>query len=166
METNTSPIPWETELANLLGELSDVQSEMLDVLSLKRQHMASGDLEAMQGLQPREQEVCDRLQACHHQRSELLDQAGKEGLPSDSIGTLASSLSNEKKGGLAKQVKETSSRMRLLQHHSLTNWVIAQRSLIHLSQLLEIIASGGRLQPTYGKGESVHSRGALVDREV
>ncbi|MCU0373434.1 MAG: hypothetical protein MUE56_09370, partial [Ignavibacteria bacterium] len=30
--------------------------------------------------------------------------------------------------------------MRLLQHQSLTNWVLAQRSMLHLSQLLEIIA--------------------------
>jgi hypothetical protein len=56
--------------------------------------------------------------------------------------------------------------MRLLQHHSLTNWVLAQRSLLHITQLLEIVATGGRLQPTYGKGASSHARGALVDQEA
>ena len=49
--------------------------------------------------------------------------------------------------------------MRLLQHHSLTNWVLVQRTLIHLSQVLEIIATGGRLKPTYGKDDSADSGG-------
>ena len=56
--------------------------------------------------------------------------------------------------------------MRILQHHSLANWVLAQRSLLHVSQLLEIIATGGRMQPTYGDSESVHARGSLVNHEA
>jgi hypothetical protein len=56
--------------------------------------------------------------------------------------------------------------MRLLQHHSLANWVLAQRSLLHVAQMLEIIATGGRLQPTYGNGESSMSGGALVDHQA
>jgi len=51
----------------------------------------------------------------------------------------------------------------LLQHHSLVNWVVIQRTLLHLSQMLEIIATGGRLQPTYGKGESSTASGTLMD---
>jgi hypothetical protein len=53
--------------------------------------------------------------------------------------------------------------MRLLQNQSITNWVLAQRSLLHVSQLLEIIATGGRLQPTYGEGETVNAVGSLQD---
>ena len=67
---------------------------------------------------------------------------------------------------LAQEIDDSSTRMRLLQHQSLTNWVLAQRSILHLSQLLEIIATGGRLQPTYGRDESSASSGALVDREA
>jgi hypothetical protein len=44
--------------------------------------------------------------------------------------------------------------------------VLAQRTLIHLSQMLEIIATGGQMQPTYGKKESVGASGALVDQEA
>jgi hypothetical protein len=56
--------------------------------------------------------------------------------------------------------------MRLLQHQSLANWVLAQRSLLHVSQLIEIIATGGRMQPTYGDKESVHARGSLVNQQA
>jgi hypothetical protein len=41
--------------------------------------------------------------------------------------------------------------------------VIAQRTLIHLSQLLEIIATGGRLQPTYGRAVA-EPCGALLNQ--
>jgi hypothetical protein len=58
-------------------------------------------------------------------------------------------------------IDEARSRTRLLQHQSLTNWVIIQRTLLHLSQVIEIIATGGRMQPTYDKNPA---RGALVDQ--
>ncbi len=44
--------------------------------------------------------------------------------------------------------------------------VAAQRTVLHLSQLLEIIATGGRAQPTYGKGRSADCGGALLDQAV
>jgi hypothetical protein len=42
--------------------------------------------------------------------------------------------------------------------------VLVQRSLLHLSQLIEIIATGGRPQPTYGNGPERQNCGSLVDR--
>ncbi|MEQ8790168.1 MAG: flagellar export chaperone FlgN [Pirellulaceae bacterium] len=165
MEQATITVDLEAELAGLLDELSAVQDEMLMVLGEKRRHMAQRDLEGMRSLEPRERELCTRLENCHRRRLELLELAAGQGLPSDSIGKLASALPG-KPARLGKQAKEASQRMRLLQHHSLTNWVLAQRSLLHLSQLLEIVATGGRLQPTYTKGDTSQSRGALVDREA
>jgi hypothetical protein len=39
-----------------------------------------------------------------------------------------------------------------------------QRTLLHLSQLIGIIATGGQSLPTYGKGADCRASGALVDR--
>ena len=54
--------------------------------------------------------------------------------------------------------------MRLLQHESLTNWVLAQRTLLHLSQMVEIIATGGHTKADIWKSREPGARGALVDR--
>jgi hypothetical protein len=54
----------------------------------------------------------------------------------------------------------------LLRHQSLVNWVLVQRHLIYLSQLLEIIATGGRLEPTYEKEGTLSAHGGLVDSEA
>lgn len=156
----------ETDLAELLHELSGSQAELLAVLAEKRAFMAATDVQGMAQLENRERELGDRLQACHERRGELLRRASEQGLPSESISQLAGSLPKNARDKLGRQVKESMARSRLLQHESLTNWVLAQRTLLHLSQLLEIIASGGRLKPTYGRGDSIHTRGALVDRNA
>ena len=157
---------WESALASLLGELSSVQQELLDVLVQKREHMAENNLEGISGLHDRESQVCERLQSCHDQRSTLLQEAKDSGLPSDSLQNLASAVTPGEGGELSRQIGDASSKMRLIQHQSLTNWVLAQRSLLHVSQMLEIVATGGRLEPTYGSQDPSNARGALVDREV
>lgn len=157
---------WDENLAELLEDLSQVQDELLDVLTRKRQCMATGDLRGMSALQPHEQALGQRLQACHDRRASLLAAAGEQGLPDDSLGALASAIDQRSTGHLAREVRNSSARMRLLQHESLANWVLAQKSLLHVAQLLEIIATGSRLKPTYGKDHGHRACGALVDQEV
>ena len=70
-------VDWESELADLLGELSDVQQELLEILAAKRDCMAKGEVERMAELQPREEQLCGRLQACHQRRGGLLKRALK-----------------------------------------------------------------------------------------
>ncbi len=156
----------EQQISALLEELAQVQEELLSVLTEKRNLMAANKLQEMQALQPREAELNERLQNCTAQREELLQEAGRRGLPSDSIGQLAAALPGDEPKVMQGKVKSASSRMRLLQHHSLTNWVLAQKSLLHISQMLEIVATGGQLQPTYKKGESAPVSGSFLDQEV
>ena len=167
--TNESAAPtinWEQDLATLLEELSSVQDELLSVLVAKKDCLAAAAIEGLPDLQLRELALGERLQACHQQRGELLAAAKEQNLPGDSLGRLAATLPARQRDKLGKQVKESEGRMRLLQNQSITNWVLAQRSLLHVSQLLEIIATGGRLQPTYGEGETVHTVGSLVNQEA
>jgi hypothetical protein len=157
---------WEAEIGGLLAELSSVQAELLDILAKKRDALAAASVEQMIELQPLEEALVARLEQCQARRAELLEQARQEGLPAESMRKLATRVGRGKSGKLGQEVKEAAARMRLLQHHSLANWVLAQRSLLHVSQLLEIIATGGRLQPTYGDTQSVHARGGLVNQEA
>lgn len=166
MNQATPVVDLENELANLLRELSHIQDEILAVLAEKRDRIVAGDLPAMQQLQAREQDLADRLQACHGQRNTLLHDARQQGLTADTLGELSQQVPGANRRALQDDVKRTSARMRLLQHESLANWVLAQRSLLHVGQLLEIIATGGQIQPTYGNGPSNHGRGALVDEQV
>jgi flagellar biosynthesis/type III secretory pathway chaperone len=156
----------EAEISGLLGELSNIQEELLDVLRQKREALAAANVERLSLLQPREEGLAARLQQCQERRSALLSAARRAGLPSDNVAKLANRLGSGKGSRLGRRVNEARSRMSLLQHESVANWVLAQRSLLHVSQLLEIIATGGRMQPTYGDKESAHARGSLVNQEA
>ena len=155
-----------SQIAGLLSELSEVQTELLDRLREKQLRLASPQPESIDALADREAELAVRLQSCHLRRQSLLDQADAEGLPCDSIASLAGSLDASQRLPINRQIKEASARMRLLQHQSLANWVLAQRSLLHVAQLLEIIATGGRMQPTYGSASQSVSRGGLINSEA
>jgi hypothetical protein len=166
---NTVSIDWESEIVDLLAELTSVQDELLEALSAKRDCLARHDLEGMAALDQREEQVRLRLEACHDRRQQLLSAARQRSLPSESLGGLANSAIIAGREKLAKGVKETSARMRLLQHECLTNWVVAQRSLLHYAQMLEILATGGRSHPTYKDKEQTApaaAGGLLVDQEA
>lgn len=156
----------DSAVTQLLGELSAAQDELLDVLARKGQCLARADLEGLAALGEREQALLARLEAIHRDRAAILERARLEGLPAENLRCLAAALPAAAQPGLVDEIRRASGRSRLLQHHSLTNWVLAQRALIHLSQMLEIIATGGQQRPTYGKGASSAATGALMDQAV
>ena len=155
---------WEIEIGSLLSELAEVQTALLGTLSDKRKHLAAGDQVALAAMSGREQELAARLQACHERRQQVLARANDNGLPADSIESLSKHLPTASRDRVHSEIRDAAKRTQLLQHQSLANWVLVQRSLLHLSQLIEIIATGGRPKPTYGKGSDRAAGGALVDR--
>lgn len=155
---------WETEIGALLSELADVQSALLQALHEKRRILATNDHEALTAIAEREQTLIERLQNCHRRRQELLANSSQAGVSADSIRALSDRLPAGSRERVQASIKEAAERSRILQHQSLTNWVLVQRTLLHLSQMIEIIATGGRPRPTYGKGSERAHSGALVDR--
>ena len=156
----------ESEVAVLLTDLMAGQDAMLHVLDRKRELLAAVDQEGLAVLGAEEQRVLEVLQDCLRRREQLLSRSAADGLPSTSLQALADGLPPTQRGPLNRQLAAAGSRARLLQHQSLVNWVVIQRTLIHLSQLLEIIATGGRFQPTYGERTPACAGGSLVNQEA
>ena len=158
-------IDWENELASLLAELSTTQGELLKFLVEKRNCLASGDTVGLAALQAREQALGARLEQCHQRRSDLLATAATVGMPVDNLRSLTSvALPKDQRQQLDAGMRQAAAQARLLQHHSLTNWVLTQRTLLYLAQLLEIIGTGGRENPTYDNSQLRRPGGALVDQ--
>jgi flagellar biosynthesis/type III secretory pathway chaperone len=162
MDDQRPDLSWEAEFAELLGELSATQADLLTLLAEKRSALKQADSDALSAIAEREELLVARLQQCQDRRLRLLANTANEGRVAPNLRALARLLSPTQHRQLMPQIDEAARRARTLQHESLTNWVIAQRTLIHLSQLLEIIATGGRLQPTYG-GVAAASSGALLN---
>jgi hypothetical protein len=156
---------WFGQVAGLLNALSATQDELLGLLAEKRQLLIAADQARLEAVAVREDELIARLRACQERRAELLARAEHVGRPSTSLRVLTASMPDSpQRQRLGRRFDESEHRARLLAHHSLTHWLLVQRTLIHLAQLLEIIATGGRLQPTYGKGAPASASGSLVDQ--
>lgn len=158
---------WEQELAVFLTELIGVQARLLDYLRRKRTCLANADAEGLAALVPEGESIERELQTCLDKRSRLLQKAEAAGFPADNIRALASTVAPM--GGISQQIAKINHNMRLLQIYNLTNWMLGQRALIHLSQLIEIIATGGQPSPTYQKRGSPSfevSQGTLLDQSV
>lgn len=155
----------EAAIAELLNDLSAVQDDLIALLLEKHRYLAAGDMPGIESLKPRQEVLAQRLQQSHARRAELLAQASEHGYPADSVGALAAGIiPAPRQSEIKKRMQESAMKMRILQHHSLSAWVLAQKSILHLSQLLEIIATGGRTQPTYGNRTTPHESGALLDQ--
>ncbi|MGI9429747.1 MAG: flagellar export chaperone FlgN [Bythopirellula sp.] len=159
-------IPWESELAELLDRLAASQQNLLGLLAQKHELLLKRDHSGLAALAPQEQQLSADLQACHEQRQLLLERAADAGLPADSIRSLTQALAPEQTQALQGPLEESQQRSHLLRHQSLSQWVVIQRTVLHLSQMLEIIATGGQLQPTYGKDGSASTSGSLMDQAV
>jgi hypothetical protein len=157
-------INWEAEIGRFLTQLSGVQQELLDVLADKRRMLAAFDVAGLESLLPREQELAERLADCQRQRCELLQRAAEANLAASDLRSLSATLPAAQRRSLEQPTREAALRARLLAHQGLSNWVAVQRTLLHLSQLLEIIATGGRLKPTYGKEHTSTASGSFVDQ--
>lgn len=162
----TSTMPWETETAHYLQELSDVQQELLKVLHEKRRQMVANDLESMTATQAQEQTLVQRLEGLSEARATLLAQARLSGLPHDSLHSLAAAVDSRGGGNLGEQAKMAKETLRHIQNETLTNFVLAQQTVLHLSQLLQIIATGGKLKPTYEDENASAQGGTLVDQDA
>ncbi|MCC9607668.1 flagellar protein FlgN [Blastopirellula sp. JC732] len=168
--SQTSAVDWESSTAEVLQELTSVQDELIEVLGTKRSQMVARDIPGMEATQQRELELIKRLEQLRDARHSLLTSAQQHGLPSDSIQSLAEMADGAEGERLREIASSAKLRMRTIQNETLVNFVLAQRSVLHLSQILQIIATGGKLQPTYEQENSAQQYnaqqgGSLVDLE-
>lgn len=159
-------IDWEDELTDLLDDLLETQKEMLQLLDSKRAAMTTRNLEQIEGLQPQEESLCQRLLECQQRRADMLEVARQAQLPDGNLQVLSETVTKEITSQIPKKIKEANNRSIQLKHQSLTNWIIAQRNLLHVSQLLEIIATGGGKTPTYGGSGDSAPNGFVLDQEA
>jgi len=168
---------WDERITAFLGELSSIQEECLKILKRKQLAVARWDLEALSAVQDSENAVLRKLEDCQRRRAELLKEAANMGHSAQTIRELirqlpASEISSDRRRHLEMEVERGSWHWQLLQHQALANWLLLQRTLLHLSQMLEIIATGGQTVPTYSirtnSEESASSKtgGILIDQAI
>lgn len=150
---------WDERLASYLEDLLDTQGELLAFLRRRRETMVGGDVAATATLNDREATLAKQLAALHERRTNLLNEAG--------VATSLEEAARLRSGAGSPSEAWSNARRNvgLLRHECVVNWLLTQRTLLHLSQLLHRVFGGDATYSSAGK-RTRGSGGALVDHQA
>lgn len=154
-------------ILDFLRQLADAQDKALGVLQRKQTLLVRPNKVELDACATEEQNALELLRKAIRRREEILLDAQNRGYEADTIEILCEKIfsnSSEYRPSLDAVMEQT----RQIRYLALANWTITQRSIIHLSQILEIIETRGQGKTTYspqnGKESTQNSGGGFVDR--
>ena len=154
----------KTDIQDFLKQLIEAQNQMIAVLQKKQEILVRPEKEALALITVEEENVVEKMQHILERREELLTTARLQNVSGDSIEQLCEHFfpRNIEVHKLLTEVKHRTQQIGLLAY---TNWTMSRKSMIHLSQILELLETRGQGKTTYHpQSKSVTSRGTSVDR--
>lgn len=154
----------KTDLIEFLNQLMETQTQMLDVLRKKQTILVKPEKEAIKSVAAEEEEILRHMQAVLNRREELLTAARLQNIRGDSIEQLCGYFFPHH-FDMQKMLGQIKSRTQQIQLLAYTNWTMSRKSMIHISQILELLETRGQGKTTYiPQPDSKRSRGNFVDR--
>ena len=154
----------KTDIPTFLTQLIETQNQMLAVLHKKQSLLVRPEKEALAAITAEEEAMVDNMQRMLNRREEILTAARMQNIPCDSIEQLCEHFFPHNIE-VQKLLIEAKSRTQQIQLLAYTNWTMSRKSLIHVSQILELLETRGQGKTTYQpQPETALSRGGFVDR--
>lgn len=153
----------KTEIQDYLTQLIESQNQWLAVLHKKQAILVKPEKEAMALIALEEEKAVESMQNVLKRREELLTSARLQNIRGDSIEQLSEHFfpRNVAVQQLLDEARHRTQQIRFLNY---TNWLISRKSLIHVSQILELLDKG-RSKTTYQpQSNSQTTRSNFVDR--
>ena len=154
----------KTDILNFLKQLIEAQDQMLAVLQKKQAVLVRPEKEAMASVSVEEESMLQKMQHVLDHREELLTTARLQNIRSDSMEQLCEHLfpHNIEVQKLINGAKHRTHQIGLLAY---TNWTMTRKSMIHISQILELLETRGQGKTTYHpQSNNDISHGGFVDR--
>jgi len=153
----------KTDLLDFLNQLTETQEQMLVVLRKKQAILVRPEKEALAQVSAEEEQMLEKMQNALNRREELLTTARVQNTGSDSIEQLCGHFfpRNIDVQKMLDEVKHRAHQIRLLAY---TNWTMSRKSMIHVSQILELLETRGQGKTTYHPRPIDASGGGFVDR--
>ena len=152
----------QTELQNFLNQLTEAQIQMLAVLHKQQAILVRPDKDSIALVAAEEKKALETMQEILKRREELLTTARLQNIQGDSIEQLCEHFFPHNIE-IHKLLAETSHRTHQIRLLAYTNWTMSRQSLIHVSQILELLDTCGQGKTTY-QPHTNSSRSRLVDR--
>ena len=157
------------EIQEFLTSLARPQGELAALFVEKDEALRRLRVDDLNRISLGEQELGQRLQGHLARRGQLLESARAQGLPGESLQQLAGALAPVDQNLLREQIRSSELQSGELRHASWVHWIVTQRSYNHFTELLELIAHGGHLAPTYsGRAQAPAggTGGAILDASI
>jgi len=153
----------KTDLLDFLKQLAEAQNQMLDILKKKQAVLVRPEKETITLISAEEEKTLKKMQGVLEQREELLAAARLQNIPSSSIEQLCGHFfpCNLDVHKLLHEIRHRTQQIGLLAY---TNWTMSRKSLIHISQILELLETRGQGKTTYHSRPPDTSGGGFVDR--
>ena len=147
----------KTDILNFLNQMIEVQIQMLAILHKQQAVLVRPEKEAMASVATEEKKVLETMQGMLQRREELLTTARLQNIRGDSIEQLCEHFfpRNFEVQKLLNETKHRTHQIRLLAY---TNWTMSRKSLIHVSQILELLETQGQGKTTYCPRSTASSR--------
>ena len=154
----------KTDIQTFLTGLIETQNQLLAVLHKKQSLLVRPEKEALAAIEPEEEAMVENMQRMLNRREEILTAARMQNIPCDSIEQLCEHFF-PRNVNVQKMLIEAKSRTQQIQLLAYTNWTMSRKSLIHVSQILELLETRGQGKTTYSQRSKTDTSGGLqVDR--
>ncbi len=148
----------------LRGTLA-LQDEMSVLYRRKRIAMTEARAAELLQIADTETRLAKQLQVKLAERRQLLRESAEAGYPGNTVQEVVSALGGEIRAELEPQVTRARQVADDVRRETWIHWIIAQRTLGHYRDLLDLVAQCGRTSPTYSRrpGQEISGGGAILD---
>jgi hypothetical protein len=156
------------EIEELLGEIDETQNALGATYRDKRAAIREANAPEIDRLTRFEQEQISELQVHLRRREQILQRARQAGLPADSLKSLVGTLPEPFRESLLAHLDETRRTTDANRRESWILWIVCKQSLRFFSNVIELIANGGRRTPIYSARPEAElsTGGALLDAKA
>jgi hypothetical protein len=158
------------DIEDLLVAIEETQAALADVYRDKRSAIRHANGPGLDRLTTIEKTLVADLQVHLRRREQILQQARQLGLPADSLSSVVRTFDEPLRERLIAQIEETRRVADANRRESWILWIVCKQSLRFFTDVLELIANGGRRAPIYlarpGAVAELSTGGSLLDAQA
>jgi hypothetical protein len=158
------------DIEDLLVAIEETQAALAGVYRDKRAAIRHANGPGLDQLTTIEETLVADLQVHLRRREQILQQARQMGLPADSLSSVVRTLDEPLRERLIAQIEETRRVADANRRESWILWIVCKQSLRFFSDVIELIANGGRRAPIYlarpGAVAELSTGGSLLDAQA
>ncbi|HXY33752.1 MAG TPA: hypothetical protein VEI07_05955 [Planctomycetaceae bacterium] len=158
------------DIEELLVEIDETQFALSGAYRDKRGAIRQANGPEIARLTKIEESLVADLQAHLRRREQILQRARQRGLPGDSLASVVRTFDESIREELLTRIEQTQRTAEANRRESWILWIVCKQSLRFFSDVVELIANGGRRAPVYlanpGAVAALSTGGALLDAKA